>query len=410
MPTFYDILGVDPRASADEIREAYRARARELHPDVHPEDRREWAARRFKELQEAYETLRDESARDRYDQRLARRETADASVLSEAPRHAACFYHPARSAVAVCPACGRPVCERCDGAGSACRVCRITHADPAASAPLRSTEYSRFADRVERVRERESAAKPESDLLVAFGWIWYTVTPPLAATLWVFLALFGLLGKSPILGSFLTLLVCGALAGPMMILLRRQTRKVARVVGLGFSVLLVGGALAWALMPWLGDRLSGVNVSAAEACYRRGVVLSLGWSLVDASNLRCKAGDAELAFLPGALVGERRGVGQVVEGYGDQLLSTLTGVEASRVNFTGAREALERADAHYARAESLRYRGPGFLGRERVRRMRALLDQAESADRAAAEARAAEEGGGVLGQLEETTELLGSAE
>ncbi len=58
-PDHYETLGLTPDATDQEVREAYRARARELHPDVHGEERKEWAGRRFRELQEAYEVLRD---------------------------------------------------------------------------------------------------------------------------------------------------------------------------------------------------------------------------------------------------------------------------------------------------------------------------------------------------------------
>jgi DnaJ-class molecular chaperone len=51
----YRVLGLDPDASADEIRQAYRRKAHEFHPDRNPEDPR--AEERFKKLSEAYQIL-----------------------------------------------------------------------------------------------------------------------------------------------------------------------------------------------------------------------------------------------------------------------------------------------------------------------------------------------------------------
>jgi molecular chaperone DnaJ len=61
---YYEILGVSPSASPDEIRRAYRRLARKCHPDI---DRSPEANECFKEINEAYRVLSDSGARARYD-------------------------------------------------------------------------------------------------------------------------------------------------------------------------------------------------------------------------------------------------------------------------------------------------------------------------------------------------------
>jgi len=65
----YQILGLDPAASADEIRKAYKNLARVYHPDLNPK-RKITATDRFKRLQEAYSILADAGSRAQYDQSL----------------------------------------------------------------------------------------------------------------------------------------------------------------------------------------------------------------------------------------------------------------------------------------------------------------------------------------------------
>ena len=63
---YYDVLGVGKSADASEIKKAYRKLAMKYHPDKNPGDKE--AEEKFKEINEAYEVLSDETKRRNYDQ------------------------------------------------------------------------------------------------------------------------------------------------------------------------------------------------------------------------------------------------------------------------------------------------------------------------------------------------------
>lgn len=62
---YYEVLGVERGASADELKKAYRKLAMQYHPDRNPDNPE--AADKFKELNEAYDVLKDEQKRAAYD-------------------------------------------------------------------------------------------------------------------------------------------------------------------------------------------------------------------------------------------------------------------------------------------------------------------------------------------------------
>ncbi|NDC80939.1 MAG: J domain-containing protein, partial [Verrucomicrobia bacterium] len=63
---YYSVLGVSKTATAEEIRSAFRKKAREHHPDVAKDKAK--GAEMFKEVNEAYEVLSDPAKRAKYDQ------------------------------------------------------------------------------------------------------------------------------------------------------------------------------------------------------------------------------------------------------------------------------------------------------------------------------------------------------
>jgi curved DNA-binding protein CbpA len=66
----YDVLGVLPTANQTEIKKAYREKARTAHPDRNPPNEKEVWEKRFQEIQESYEILKNPQARKEYDEYL----------------------------------------------------------------------------------------------------------------------------------------------------------------------------------------------------------------------------------------------------------------------------------------------------------------------------------------------------
>ncbi len=62
---YYKVLGIDKKASADEIKKAYRKLALKYHPDKNPGDKK--AEEQFKKMSEAYAVLSDPEKRNKYD-------------------------------------------------------------------------------------------------------------------------------------------------------------------------------------------------------------------------------------------------------------------------------------------------------------------------------------------------------
>ncbi|HII71131.1 TPA: DnaJ domain-containing protein [Candidatus Woesearchaeota archaeon] len=82
MATLYELLNISPKASQEDIRQAYKERAFDTHPDRNPEP---GAEAMFKEVAAAYGVLKDPHKRNLYDQflRLSQvRETASATTMN----------------------------------------------------------------------------------------------------------------------------------------------------------------------------------------------------------------------------------------------------------------------------------------------------------------------------------------
>lgn len=64
---YYEVLGVNKNATDDELKKAFRKKAKQYHPDANPNNKEE-AEKKFKEVNEAYEVLSDSQKRKMYDQ------------------------------------------------------------------------------------------------------------------------------------------------------------------------------------------------------------------------------------------------------------------------------------------------------------------------------------------------------
>lgn len=65
--TYYDFLQISSDASISTIKKAYKELAKKFHPDVNPNEKKEWAETNFKKLNKAYEILSDPILREQYD-------------------------------------------------------------------------------------------------------------------------------------------------------------------------------------------------------------------------------------------------------------------------------------------------------------------------------------------------------
>lgn len=70
MKNYYEILEVDVKVSKEMLDKAFKLLAKRYHPDTKPDDKKEWAEEKFKEINEAYEVLSDDEARKKYDLEL----------------------------------------------------------------------------------------------------------------------------------------------------------------------------------------------------------------------------------------------------------------------------------------------------------------------------------------------------
>lgn len=72
MKNYYEILEVNPKASKEVIEKAYKVLVKKYHPDLYRGEKQQYAEKRTKEINEAYNVLSDEFLREQYDSELER--------------------------------------------------------------------------------------------------------------------------------------------------------------------------------------------------------------------------------------------------------------------------------------------------------------------------------------------------
>lgn len=83
METLYDILEVSRKASKEVIEKAYKTLAKKYHPDLQAPENKEYAEKRMKQINEAYDILSSDEKRREYDQKLEAQEAQNYNESTE---------------------------------------------------------------------------------------------------------------------------------------------------------------------------------------------------------------------------------------------------------------------------------------------------------------------------------------
>nr|WP_287194231.1 J domain-containing protein [Syntrophothermus sp.] len=126
MATYYEMLGISPQAGEEEIKAAYQELAKQYHPDKYRGNPlTHLAEERMKEINAAYDVLKDKAKRARYDQWLQRQHITSEPVQHAGRQGIVCHRHQSEPAVAICQFCGKGLCSSCAAAFTivACPEC-----------------------------------------------------------------------------------------------------------------------------------------------------------------------------------------------------------------------------------------------------------------------------------------------
>lgn len=86
MKNYYEILEVNPRASKEVIEKAYKVLAKKYHPDLYTGEKQQYAERKIKEINAAYNILSDEFLREQYDNQMRNQEQSKKEQRKQKPK------------------------------------------------------------------------------------------------------------------------------------------------------------------------------------------------------------------------------------------------------------------------------------------------------------------------------------
>ena len=108
-PTLYNLLELEEKANAQEIKVAYKFFAKSFHPDKFPDNpiNKAKATDKFEKVKEAYEILINSVTRKQYDDELEKLRKEESNINL-------CFICKENEATSICQSCGKNICQNCE--------------------------------------------------------------------------------------------------------------------------------------------------------------------------------------------------------------------------------------------------------------------------------------------------------
>jgi len=123
-PTLYNLLELEEKANAQEIKVAYKFFAKSFHPDKFPDNpiNKAKATDKFEKVKEAYEILINSVTRKQYDDELEKLRKEESNINL-------CFICKENEATSICQSCGKNICQNCEMMFDGKSFCSICYTD-----------------------------------------------------------------------------------------------------------------------------------------------------------------------------------------------------------------------------------------------------------------------------------------